>query len=141
MRLSNRGFAIAATLTVLALGAYVGYYVVAGAAERGMASRAIAAPFGNPREGAAAIDRYGCHACHEIPGVRGPGGRVGPSLAGLPQRRYLAGELSNTPRNLVTWIMAPQSLRPGSAMPDLGVTLEEAQHIAAYLYAAGERRR
>jgi len=34
----------------------------------------------------------------------------------------------------VRWIMAPQSLVPRNAMPDLGVPERSARDIAAYLY-------
>jgi hypothetical protein len=47
---------------------------------------------------------------------------------------YIAGRLSNTEENLMLWIQNPQQIDPGNAMPDLGVTQEEARDIAAYLY-------
>lgn len=78
--------------------------------------------------------RYGCDGCHTVPGVRGARGLVGPPLAGIGERMYIAGVLRNTPDNLVRWIMAPQVVQPGNAMPDMGVQEEHARHIAAYLY-------
>ncbi len=76
---------------------------------------------------------YGCPTCHVIPGVPGAVGKVGPSLALLPQRSYLAGVLPNTPANLEQWIMHPQKFQPGIAMPEMGVSPADARQIAAYL--------
>jgi len=77
--------------------------------------------------------QYGCPACHVIPRVPGAVGQVGPALAGLAQRSYIAGTLPNTPENLVSWIMHPEHFRPGSAMPEMGVTEEDARRIQIML--------
>jgi cytochrome c2 len=79
------------------------------------------------------IIQYGCPTCHVIPGVPGAVGQVGPSLAGLPQRSYLAGILPNTSANLEQWVMHPQKFQPGTAMPEMGVSPADARHIAAFL--------
>jgi cytochrome c len=81
------------------------------------------------------IIHYGCPTCHVIPGVPGAVGQVGPSLALLAQRSYLAGVLPNTPANLEQWVMHPQSFQPGVAMPEMGVSPEDARRIAALLEA------
>jgi cytochrome c len=39
---------------------------------------AMAMSGGDPRAGLAAMDRHGCGACHEAPGLAQPSGRVGP---------------------------------------------------------------
>ena len=49
-------------------------------------------------------------------------------------RYYIAGYMANTPENLARWVASPQEVQPGNAMPDLGVTAEQAEDIAAYLY-------
>jgi cytochrome c len=87
----------------------------------------------DPGRGPQAIGRYGCGACHVIPGVTGARGAVGPSLAGVGSRAIIAGRLPNTPDNMVRWIENPPALAPGTAMPDLGVTDADARDIAAYL--------
>jgi glucose dehydrogenase len=89
---------------------------------------------GNPRRGIEAIGRYGCGACHDIPGIRSAKGNVGPSLAHVANRSYLGGQLPNTPANLVRWIQHPQHIERGTAMPEMGVTDTDAKDIAAYLY-------
>lgn len=75
-----------------------------------------------------------CAACHTVPGVPGAKGAVGPSLKGIAKRQIIAGKLSNSPANMVRWLMHPQQIVPGNAMPELGLTQDQASKIAAYLY-------
>jgi cytochrome c len=89
---------------------------------------------GDAGNGKSEITAYGCGGCHQIPDVDQADGRIGPSLAGLAHRRYIAGRLANTPDNLVRWIVDPQGVSPGTLMPDLGVNERAARDIAAYLY-------
>lgn len=88
----------------------------------------------DPDQGRTLIQHYGCGACHTIPGVSGANALVGPPLTQLALRTYIAGMLPNTPANLERWIMNPQQVVPGNAMPTLGVTAEQARNISAYLY-------
>ena len=76
-----------------------------------------------------------CGSCHTIPGVRGAYGLVGPPLYFFGRRTYIAGELPNTPDNLVKWIRSPQSVEPNTAMPNLGLSEKQARDVAAYLYS------
>ncbi|HSK11417.1 MAG TPA: c-type cytochrome [Vicinamibacterales bacterium] len=89
---------------------------------------------GDPARGRRVIERYGCGACHTIPGIDGARARVGPALSGMATRTQLAGDLPNTPENLVRWIRQPQAIKPGNVMPDLGIAERDARHVAAYLY-------
>ena len=77
---------------------------------------------GNPATGKALIQSYGCGSCHLIPGIRTARGMVGPPLLYYSRRAIIAGELPNTPPNLVAWIKDPVAIEPGTAMPNLGVT-------------------
>lgn len=92
-----------------------------------------------PDEGGAdavsALWRYGCHGCHVIPDVVGPTMVIGPPLERFGTRTLIAGRWPNTEDNLVTWLRNPQSLNARSAMPDLGVTLDDARIIARHLRA------
>jgi putative membrane protein len=88
---------------------------------------------GEPARGRDAIQHYGCGSCHDIPGVPGAAGRVGPPLGGVASRLYLAGRLPNTPENLIRWITHPQAIEPGNVMPEMGVTDQDARDIAAHL--------
>jgi cytochrome c2 len=89
---------------------------------------------GNARSGRIEIRRYGCNACHDISGVPGARGLIGPPLDGISQRYYIAGELPNTPDNLMRWIQHPHAVEPHTAMPEMGVTEQDSRDIAAYLY-------
>jgi len=91
-------------------------------------------PGGSPDAGVTAIRRHGCGSCHEIPGVKGASGLVGPPLVHWRRRSFIAGELANTPDNLMRWLRDPKAVEPGTDMPALGVTDLEARDITAYLY-------
>jgi cytochrome c1 len=78
---------------------------------------------------------YGCAGCHEIPDLAGPSGRVGPPLRTISERVYIAGVATNTPENLVGWIVNPKALNPKTAMPVTGISEAEARDVAAFLYA------
>lgn len=88
---------------------------------------------GNPDLGMRAMERHGCGSCHTIPGVRGADALVGPPLTHFGRRTFIAGRLANNEQNLARWVMDPQQVEPGTAMPDLGVSPEDARNIAAYL--------
>ena len=89
---------------------------------------------GEPARGRAKMERYGCASCHTIPGVRGADSLVGPPLTKVAARTYVAGVLTNTPDNMIRWIKDPPGVDPLTAMPNLGVTDEDARDIASYLY-------
>ena len=90
---------------------------------------------GDPARAPDLIRRYGCAGCHTISGIPGGDGKVGGSLDGLRGRVYVAGVASNTPDNLVQWIVKPEAFSPRTAMPATGITEAEARDVAAYLYA------
>jgi cytochrome c1 len=50
------------------------------------------------------------------------------------RRTMIAGELPNSPDNLVRWLRNPKAVESGTAMPDLGLSDDQAHDIAAYLY-------
>lgn len=89
---------------------------------------------GDVENGIALITSNGCGSCHVIPGIENARGLVGPPLNHMSRRAIIAGLLQNTPTNMVTWLRAPQSIVPGNAMPDLGLTEKQARDITAYLY-------
>lgn len=74
-----------------------------------------------------------CGTCHKIPAIPGAFGDMGPSLKGVARRPTIAGKVPNTQANMVKWLMHPQQVSPGTAMPDLGLTSAQATKIAAYL--------
>lgn len=89
---------------------------------------------GDPERGRQALQAYGCGVCHVIPGVPGADGLIAMPLDDWAGRRYVAGQFINTPENLIPWIQDPPALMPGTAMPNLGVTEEDALDMSAYLY-------
>lgn len=89
---------------------------------------------GNPRVGRTMIEELGCGGCHEIRGIRGAHGLVGPPLNGVGRRSYIAGVLPNTPDNMALWILNPKAVDSLTAMPTLDVTPKQARDIAAFLY-------
>jgi len=76
-----------------------------------------------------------CGSCHEVPGVPRAVGNVGPSLAGMGQRQVIAGHFPNDRETLIRWILHPQQMLPGNAMPDSDLTPDQAGKIADYLHS------
>jgi len=89
---------------------------------------------GDPAAGARVIARVKCGVCHEIPGIPGAHGVVGPPLTGFARRSYIAGVLPNDPTRLVPWILDAPSLVPETLMPAQPLARREAQDAAAFLY-------
>lgn len=81
------------------------------------------------------IQQKGCGGCHTVPNIPGAVGNVGPNLAGVAARTRIAGgAVPNTgPDDLKKWIMNPPALKPGTLMPNLGLTEDDATKIVAYL--------
>jgi len=89
---------------------------------------------GFEKRGKQLIDDRKCGSCHTIPGIDGAHGVFGPPLTSFGARTYIAGEFPNAPNYLVPWIMAPQSMKPKTSMPNLGLSEQQARDVAAYLY-------
>jgi len=89
---------------------------------------------GDAARGAAVIRQSGCGSCHTIPGIDQANGLVGPPLLWWSRRTFIAGELPNTPENLVRWIRSPESVEAQTAMPALGLSDQQARDAAAFLY-------
>jgi cytochrome c oxidase subunit 2 len=75
----------------------------------------------------------GCVGCHTIRGTQAAG-VVGPDLTHFGQRQVIAGDvLKNTSEELHRWIKNPQAIKPGTIMPNLGLTDEQVNAVVAYL--------
>lgn len=92
---------------------------------------------GDPERGTELVQSYDCTACHFIPDTEGPHGTEAPGLQLWQNRAFVAGAAPNEPEYVISFLMDPDSIQPGSAMPQLGISEEEARHIAAYLYTLG----
>ncbi len=89
---------------------------------------------GNAARGRVVIEQRNCGSCHTIPGVPGARGLVAPPLLWFSRWTFIAGELPNTPENLIRWVRSPESIEPKTAMPTIGLSEQEARDVAAYLY-------
>lgn len=125
-------FVLMGTGLVLALG--ITLYLVRSGGQSHPQRGEIWVTGGQAARGEEIIETRGCGGCHVIPGIRTAVGEVGPPLTRLREQQFIAGQLPNTPENLVKWVMDPDHIAPETAMPDLGVTEAEARDIAAYLY-------
>lgn len=74
-----------------------------------------------------------CILCHAVQGTPA-GGRTGPDLTHVGSRRSLAaGTLPNSRGALAAWIADPQAIKPGSRMPNVPLSGDELDAVAAYL--------
>jgi cytochrome c2 len=137
MRREMQHLALAVAGVVLIGGVGLGVYVERREREEAAWRHAARLTGGSPEAGLKAIARYGCGACHQIPGAPGAAGQVGPPLTGVGARAYIAGRFANDPPTLIRWIREPQAMAPGVAMPDMGVDEQAGRDIAAYLYTLG----
>lgn len=97
-------------------------------------ARRLADEIGDVEAGRRGFDAFGCGTCHMIEGNDAARGLVGPPLDHMARRVYIAGQLRNTPAKMVAWVRNPREIEPGTAMPDLGLSEQQARDIAAYLY-------
>ena len=102
----------------------------------------------NPQEqqGVKVILARGCGGCHTIPNIPGASGTIGPNLGPhddvppVSERKMIATYPNGTvPNNsvddLAKWILDPPTLKPGTPMPKLGLSQDEASAAAAFLYS------
>jgi cytochrome c oxidase subunit 2 len=74
-----------------------------------------------------------CAMCHNIAGTPASG-RVGPDLTHLASRRSIAaGTLPMGKGNLYGWVANPQSIKPGTKMPTIGLEPDQLHAVVAYL--------
>lgn len=102
----------------------------------GDSARAEPAPSQNPEvaQGQKLFLMKGCVGCHGLVAYNAPKGLLGPNLANVGARTYIAaGTLKNTDENLTHWIRFPQDVKHGVLMPNLGVTETEAKALVAFL--------
>lgn len=108
--------------------------LTAGCSNARAESRAGALTGGDPRRGARVIADRGCGTCHVIPGIRGASGLAGPPLMWMASRLYIAGRVPNDADAMIRWVRTPEAIDPLTAMPNLGLSEQEARDVTAYLY-------
>ena len=106
--------------------------LASGCAKEEPASRVVG---GDPERGRLLVQQYQCAACHFIPEVQGPNGDAGPSLQYMGRLSYIAGSIPNQPENMIRFLQNPPAVKPGTLMPALGITDDEARHMAAFMYS------
>jgi cytochrome c oxidase subunit 2 len=88
---------------------------------------------GSASEGQRIFESTACINCHTVAGTVADG-RLGPDLTHLMSRETIAsGAATNTPENLRLWIQNPDSIKPGSKMPAMGLSDHQLDAVTAYL--------
>lgn len=84
-------------------------------------------------EGQRIFETTACINCHAVTGTVA-NGRFGPDLTHLMSRETIAsGAAPNTPENLRLWLQNPDSIKPGSKMPAMGLSDHQLDAVTAYL--------
>jgi cytochrome c oxidase subunit 2 len=71
-----------------------------------------------------------CLSCHA---VNAAGAGLGPNLNGFANRTRIAGFLAHDDEKLKEWIDDPQSVKPGSKMPAVGLDEAQLNDVVKYL--------
>jgi cytochrome c oxidase subunit II len=92
-------------------------------------------------EGQELFQSQQCITCHAIDGYEAAAGsaaevRIGPNLTHFASRNTFAGGVFDVddPEQLAAWLRDPQGVKPGSQMPNLGLSDEQIDALSAYLY-------
>ena len=97
------------------------------------ASNAVAAVDPQARAGQGVFASNACVSCHTVQGTIAQG-RYGPDLTHFGSRLTLgAGILENNRENVIRWLDSTQHVKPGNLMPDVELTDQQVQQLAAYL--------
>lgn len=84
-------------------------------------------------QGSQLFVQKGCVACHTIAGTAAQS-VLAPNLTHFGSRQTLAaGVLDNTTENLARWLKNPSAVKPGSLMPNLGLSESDITALIAYL--------
>jgi len=84
-------------------------------------------------DGKRVFESTACVNCHTVAGTAAKG-RFGPDLTHLMTRETIAaGAAPNTPDLLRLWIKNPDAIKPGSKMPAMGLSDQDANAVTAYL--------
>lgn len=85
------------------------------------------------RRGRQLVVEMGCAACHSFPDVKWPRGGLGPSLENFGHQGLIAGRLPNQPGVLMQFVRNAPALVPGTAMPAISMSDQDARDVTAYL--------
>ena len=133
----------AAIAVLLMIGLFLTGAVYAAVAPEPADATTQALPAQSVEEGKA-LFRANCASCHGLNAEGRPTGEgdqvAGPPLAGFARRAFIAGQFPNTPETLIDFLRDPPKLVPRTGMPDVGLTLDEARHVAAFLATLRDAR-
>lgn len=87
----------------------------------------------DPGRGRRLVMDKGCVACHAFPDVKWPRGGLGPSLENFGRQGLIAGRLPNQPGVLMQFVRNAPAFVPGTAMPPVAMSDQEARDVTAYL--------
>jgi cytochrome c2 len=91
---------------------------------------------GDPERGRTTFVDKGCVTCHTLRGVPAATGIIGPNLTNVALRPTLTeANFPNNPDQMARWIMDPPTMKPGTVMPNLGLTDAQARDLTAFLYS------
>lgn len=74
-----------------------------------------------------------CAACHIVTSIPQARGRVGPDLSTYATQPQIAGLVPNTPENLARFLKNPSAVKPGTAMPNLGLSDQQVANLVAFM--------
>jgi cytochrome c oxidase subunit 2 len=86
----------------------------------------------DPLEAGKQIIESTCAGCHTVAGTAAQG-NVGPELTNFANNPQIAGAVENNEENLRAWLADPQQVKPGTPMPNLGLTQAQIDALVAYL--------
>jgi cytochrome c oxidase subunit 2 len=67
------------------------------------------------------------------PGIPEATGTIGPDLAGFASRAQIAATMDLNAENLTKWIQNPPAMKPGTAMPPLGLSEADVQTLVDWM--------
>jgi cytochrome c oxidase subunit II len=93
---------------------------------------------GDGARGAELFTERQCIGCHAINGFEGAAARVGPDLTFFAEREKFAGymldnDINESAENVSAWLKDPQRVKPGSQMPNLGLSDGDVADLVEYL--------
>jgi cytochrome c2 len=75
-----------------------------------------------------------CGVCHTVQGTAAQG-VIGPDLTWFGSQATIAGVVENNAANLWEWLADPQSIKPDTIMPALGLSADEISLLIDFLYS------
>ena len=86
----------------------------------------------DPIEAGQQIIESVCASCHLVEGTSAQG-LVGPELTNFANNAQIAEAVDNNEENLRAWLANPDAVKPGTAMPNLGLSPAQIDALVAYL--------